>query len=120
MVTRRQMLIASGKTAIGMGMGFGLLGGKGIGAAFAETARLPFENGERELVVYPGKRPMIGLSARPPQLETPFEVFNEGILTPNDAFFVRYHLAGIPTETRPPKPSGWRFPDGCARRSRCP
>ncbi|HCL67114.1 MAG TPA: oxidase [Rhizobium sp.] len=101
MVTRRQMLIASGKTAIGMGMGFGLLGGKGIGAAFAETARLPFENGERELVVYPGKRPMIGLSARPPQLETPFEVFNEGILTPNDAFFVRYHLAGIPTEIDP-------------------
>jgi DMSO/TMAO reductase YedYZ molybdopterin-dependent catalytic subunit len=29
-------------------------------------------------------------------LETPFAVFNEGVLTPNDAFFVRYHLGGSP------------------------
>jgi DMSO/TMAO reductase YedYZ molybdopterin-dependent catalytic subunit len=29
-------------------------------------------------------------------LETPFSVFDEGVLTPNDAFFVRYHLADIP------------------------
>jgi DMSO/TMAO reductase YedYZ molybdopterin-dependent catalytic subunit len=47
--------------------------------------------------VYPQKRPLIVLTSRPPQLETPFEVFNEGALTPNDAFFVRYHHAGIPT-----------------------
>ena len=39
---------------------------------------------------------MIGLTERPPQLETPFSVFNEGVITPNDAFFVRYHLAGVP------------------------
>src|SRR5262249_34899538 len=58
---------------------------------------LPFENGRRPLVTYPGKRPMIRLTARPPQLETPFAVFNQGALTPNDAFFVRYHLAGLPT-----------------------
>jgi len=37
------------------------------------------------------------LTSRPPQLETPMEVFNDGLLTPNDAFFVRYHNAGIPT-----------------------
>ncbi|HYR57499.1 MAG TPA: molybdopterin-dependent oxidoreductase, partial [Chthoniobacteraceae bacterium] len=42
--------------------------------------------------------PLIRLTTRPPQLETPFAVFNEGILTTNDAFFVRYHLANIPTE----------------------
>lgn len=36
------------------------------------------------------------LTARPPQLETPFAVFNEGLLTPNDAFFVRYHWSGLP------------------------
>jgi DMSO/TMAO reductase YedYZ molybdopterin-dependent catalytic subunit len=59
---------------------------------------LPFANGRREVVKYPQKRPMIRLTTRPPQLETPFSVFNEGIITPNDAFFVRYHLAGIPTE----------------------
>ena len=42
---------------------------------------LPFENGERELVAYPQKRLLIRLTARPPQLETPFSVFNEGVLT---------------------------------------
>jgi sulfite dehydrogenase (cytochrome) subunit A len=58
---------------------------------------LPFANGEREMVKYPQKRPLIRLTTRPPQLETPFSVYNEGVLTPNDAFFVRYHLAGVPT-----------------------
>ncbi|HZV33002.1 MAG TPA: molybdopterin-dependent oxidoreductase, partial [Verrucomicrobiae bacterium] len=58
---------------------------------------LPFENGERPLVAYPQKRKLIRQTARPPQLETPFAVFNESIITPNDAFFVRYHLAGVPT-----------------------
>lgn len=61
----------------------------------------PFANGGRPLVRLPGKRPLIGLTARPPQLETPFEIFNEGILTPNDAFFVRYHLSDVPTEVDP-------------------
>ncbi|MHA3775325.1 SorA family sulfite dehydrogenase catalytic subunit [Verrucomicrobiota bacterium sgz303538] len=65
------------------------------------TVELPFENGTRPLVKYPQKRPMIRLTARPPQLETPFSVFNEGVITPNDAFFVRYHLSNIPTEIDP-------------------
>ena len=38
------------------------------------------------------------MTSRPPQLETPFGVFDEGLLTPNDAFYVRYHLAGLPTD----------------------
>ena len=62
---------------------------------------LPFENGERDLVAYPQKRPLIRLTARPVQLETPFSVFNENIITPNDAFFVRYHLADVPTKIDP-------------------
>ena len=62
---------------------------------------LPFENGERELVAYPQKRPLIRLTTRPPQLETPFAGFNDGLITPNDAFFVRYHLADIPTHVDP-------------------
>lgn len=65
------------------------------------TITLPFENGERELIAYPQKRPLIRLTTRPPQLETPFAVFNEGLITPNDAFFVRYHLADIPTHLDP-------------------
>lgn len=71
--------------------------------AFAETVTLPFENGERPLVKYPQKRQMIGLTERPPQLETPFSVFNESVITPNDAFFVRYHLADIPLDIDPDK-----------------
>jgi DMSO/TMAO reductase YedYZ molybdopterin-dependent catalytic subunit len=62
----------------------------------AEVASLPFANGERPLVKYPQKRPLLRLTTRPPQLETPFSVFNEGVLTPNDAFFVRYHLTLSP------------------------
>ena len=30
---------------------------------------------------------MIVITSRPPQLETPFSVFTEGVITPNDAFF---------------------------------
>ncbi len=37
------------------------------------------------------------MTTRPPQLETPFPIFNEDIFTPNDAFFVRWHLANFPT-----------------------
>lgn len=66
-----------------------------------EQYRMPFGNGERDLVRYPQKRPLIRLTARPPQLETPFSVFGEGLITPNDAFFVRYHLSGIPTRIDP-------------------
>ncbi len=49
------------------------------------------------MAVFPQKKPLILLTARPPQLETPFSVFNEHILTPNDLFYVRYHEAAIPT-----------------------
>ena len=69
--------------------------------ARAEEVALPFGNGVRPLVTYPGKRPLLQTTARPPQLETPFAVFDEGAITPNDAFFVRYHLADIPLEIDP-------------------
>src|SRR3989442_2873833 len=74
----------------------------GLAASVPWTARaedfvvLPFENGERPLIKYPQKRPLIRLTTRPPQLETPFSVFNESVITPNDAFFVRYHLTLSP------------------------
>src|SRR3974390_17267 len=48
------------------------------------------------LVRYPQKTDLILLTDRPPQLETPLEYF-ETDLTPNEAFFVRWHLSGIPT-----------------------
>jgi hypothetical protein len=74
--------------------------GAAVARSLAETVELPFENGERELVAYPQKRPLLRLTTRPPQLETPFSVFNDGVITPNDAFFVRYHLTLSP----PPEP----------------
>lgn len=77
--------------------GLALLGRSGIGNAAQKTLQLPMENGTRELAVYPQKREMIVMTERPVQLETPFHVFNEGVFTPNDAFFVRWHLAGVPT-----------------------
>ncbi|MBV9687740.1 MAG: molybdopterin-dependent oxidoreductase [Alphaproteobacteria bacterium] len=43
----------------------------------------------------PGKKPLIKLTYRPPNYETPVSYFQTAI-TPNDAFFVRYHLADIP------------------------
>jgi len=82
MLTRRSLV---------SGLGIGL-----VAPALGET--LPFANGERPLVRYPGKRPMLRLTTRPPQLETPFAAFDEGVLTPNDAFFVRYHLSDLPLD----------------------
>ena len=43
----------------------------------------------------PGKKPLIKLSYRPPNYEAPLEYFRTPI-TPNDEFFVRYHLSDIP------------------------
>lgn len=85
------------------GFGAGLAAGTAAlaaGAARAEAGSLDlgFGNGERELARYPQKRPLILQTTRPPQLETPFAVFNDGLITPNDAFFVRYHVSGLPTE----------------------
>ena len=45
---------------------------------------------------FPQKGQMILQRDRPPLLETPFEVFDRGILTPNDQFYVRWHWAVIP------------------------
>jgi DMSO/TMAO reductase YedYZ molybdopterin-dependent catalytic subunit len=45
---------------------------------------------------FPDKVRMILLRARPPLLETPFDVFDQGVFTPNDRFFVRWHWAAIP------------------------
>ena len=68
----------------------------GLAAGGVEEG-VSFADGPRELIAYPQKRPLIRVHTRPPHLETPFETFNEGAITPNDAFFVRYHLANIPT-----------------------
>jgi sulfite dehydrogenase (cytochrome) subunit A len=50
----------------------------------------------RPMVRYPEKTDLILLTARPPQLETPMSYFDRAI-TPNEAFFVRYHVFPVPT-----------------------
>jgi DMSO/TMAO reductase YedYZ molybdopterin-dependent catalytic subunit len=86
---RRNLLKAAG--------GLALLGAGGWRALAAgpATVNLGFGNGTRELVAYPGKRPLIRLTTRPPQLETPLPLLGDAI-TPNDAFFVRYHYSDAP------------------------
>src|SRR3979490_947086 len=85
-----------------------LLGAAGIGAlalsrpGWAETVAdlpLPGGPGARQITTaFPQKGPMILQRPRPPMLETPFEVFDKGIFTPNDQFYVRWHWAVIPTD----------------------
>ena len=48
------------------------------------------------LIRFPEKTEIILLTDRPPQLETPIHYFRQD-LTPNEAFFVRWHLEGVPT-----------------------
>ncbi|MFL6623045.1 MAG: molybdopterin-dependent oxidoreductase [Sulfurifustaceae bacterium] len=47
------------------------------------------------LETLPGKRPLIKRAYRPPNFETPITYFQQAF-TPNDVFFVRYHLSNIP------------------------
>jgi sulfite dehydrogenase len=96
-LARRRFL----QDAAALGLSAGLTGIAERAPAADAGVTLPFANGERELIAYPQKRPLIRLTTRPPQLETPFGVFSEGVITPNDAFFVRYHLSDIPTSVNP-------------------
>jgi DMSO/TMAO reductase YedYZ molybdopterin-dependent catalytic subunit len=60
-----------------------------------------------ELYALPGKQPLIKRSFRPPNFETPVGQFSDAI-TPNDRFFVRWHLASIPEID----PREWRLSIG--------
>jgi DMSO/TMAO reductase YedYZ molybdopterin-dependent catalytic subunit len=89
LVTRRRLL---GAVALG---GLSLL----ANSARARTIDLPLPGGPdaRELTsAFPQKRTMILQRIRPPLLETPWNVFDKGIFTPNDEFYVRWHWAVIP------------------------
>jgi sulfite dehydrogenase len=97
MIDRRSLIKQSGAAIAALGAGIAVPPVR----AFAAAVALPFDNGERPLVKYPQKRPMIGVTSRPPQLETQFSAFNGKVITPNDAFFVRYHLADIPLSIDP-------------------
>ena len=85
-----------------------MLAGSAAGLALASSAvlartttKLPFASGPRTRSLtsaFPQKGEMILQRSRPPLLETPFEVFDKGVFTPNDQFYVRWHWSDIPTE----------------------
>lgn len=90
-VTRRDLLRSA---AVGGLAGIAL-------PVWARMVSLPLPGGpdERALTTaFPQKGTMILQRTRPPLLETPFAVFDEGLFTPNDRFYVRWHWAVIPTQ----------------------
>ncbi len=89
----------------GLGAGLGAAGLAPLRAARAAdgagSVTLPLAGGpgERPLTTaFPQKGSMILQRTRPALLETPFEVFDDGVFTPNDRFFVRWHWATIPEQ----------------------
>ena len=66
----------------------------------ATNTHQPVDNRKVSPVAFPEKRPLIMYSDRPPLLETPRDIFTS-VLTPNDQFFVRWHMPDIPTHIDP-------------------
>ncbi|HML12283.1 MAG TPA: molybdopterin-dependent oxidoreductase [Xanthobacteraceae bacterium] len=99
MISRRSLLGTAGAGVALAGGGLALprlLGGEADAQPLALSKALP--QGVREnatLEALPGKKPLIRLAYRPPNYESPVEYLRTGI-TPNNEFFVRYHLADIP------------------------
>jgi DMSO/TMAO reductase YedYZ molybdopterin-dependent catalytic subunit len=90
-VDRREFLSGTAGAALA-----GALPGLARAQGLSLSAGLP--DGLRSSAVMeslPGKKPLIKLSYRPPNYESPIEYFRTAI-TPNDEFFVRYHLSVIP------------------------
>lgn len=69
-------------------------------SASAGVTTQPIDNREVSKIAFPEKKPLITYSDRPPLLESPRSVFTQAI-TPNDEFFVRWHLPEIPTHIDP-------------------
>jgi DMSO/TMAO reductase YedYZ molybdopterin-dependent catalytic subunit len=97
MFTRRTLLGSAGAGAALAGTGLGL-----PKFVEAEAAGAPVSPGvpagvvsSAQLVTLPGKKPLIKLAYRAPNYEAPLEYFRTPI-TPNDEFFVRYHLSNLP------------------------
>src|SRR5439155_12183149 len=88
-VARRSFLRLT--AALGAGA---LLSGRQWSLAAAPTIPL------QQIARFPEKTDLILLTERPPPLETPIKYFRQD-LTPNDAFFVRWHMSGIPTVVNP-------------------
>src|SRR5690349_9365138 len=95
---RRRFLAAAGSAAalgpVSLAHAAEMLAGKSV-AADLSPGLASGVSSIAALIGPEGKRPLIRLADRPPNYETPIEYFGQEF-TPNDAFFVRYHLADIP------------------------
>lgn len=103
---RRSFIRALGTASLAAGLG-SLGNNRFTGSEISWAAGLQEEDpllAGRPLVRYPEKTDLILLTSRPPQLETPMKYFEQAI-TPNDAFYVRYHIYP-PTDI---DPSSWRL-----------
>ena len=85
------------RLAAAVGAGLALPGGAWAQTAAATASSAPLGHGPTKLARFPEKTDLLLLTDRPPNLETPIKYFRHD-LTPNDAFFVRWHYSGIPTE----------------------
>ena len=93
MTTRRQVLQWSALLASGALAPTVARGASADAPGFLDLPAGALETGDLETLA--GKVPLIKRSWRPPNYETPAQYFAEDI-TPNRAFFVRWHLANIP------------------------
>jgi DMSO/TMAO reductase YedYZ molybdopterin-dependent catalytic subunit len=86
-----------------------LLGALGVGGLALQPARTIAEEtvdlgvaggpATRPITTaYPQKGQMILQRTSPPWFETPFEVFDHGVFTPNDHHYVSWHWANFPNE----------------------
>jgi DMSO/TMAO reductase YedYZ molybdopterin-dependent catalytic subunit len=98
MITRRGLLEVGGAlalTAAGSGPAWTGDAGEQPGEALLSPSLPAGTRAEAVLDTLPGKKPLIKLTYRPPNYEAPLAYLRTAI-TPNDEFFVRYHLADIP------------------------
>jgi DMSO/TMAO reductase YedYZ molybdopterin-dependent catalytic subunit len=100
MITRRSLLEAAGVGAILAGSGPvvpQLLATEADAEGALNLSPMLPDGTRAEAILdtLPGKKPLIKLSYRPPNYESPVEYLRTEI-TPNDQFFVRYHLSDIP------------------------
>jgi DMSO/TMAO reductase YedYZ molybdopterin-dependent catalytic subunit len=72
----------------------------GASTLFAKEAAKPIITDSKAyvppMIAFPEKKPMKTISDRPPLLESSRDIFTQAI-TPNDEFFVRWHMPDIPT-----------------------
>ena len=96
MITRRHLLETAGAGAALAVSGLSPKFSEAIAAGVNLTPGVP--EGVASIATMgtlPGKKPLIQLADRPPNYEAPLEYLRTQI-TPNDQFFVRYHLSDIP------------------------